>query len=277
VPDDGADFALISARPGHLLERISGKQQLGDGMADANQIAASQIAVVDDEPEIRAMLADYLGHAGFEVSTAEGGAALRALLEERTIELVILDINMPGEDGLSLARFLRAEQPAVAIVMLTAAGEVVDRVVGLEMGADDYIPKPVDLRELLARIRAVLRRAQAHSPEVQAERSTSQREVRFGDCRLDLNAHRLFAADGREIPLTSMEFDLLKAFADHPNQVLSRDRLLDLAHNKDWEPFDRSIDIRVTRLRRKIEEDAAKPQVIKTVRGAGYIFVPAGR
>jgi two-component system, OmpR family, phosphate regulon response regulator OmpR len=233
------------------------------------------IVVVDDEPEIRIMLSDYLSHAGFRVSTADGGATMRQLLAEEPADLVILDITMPGEDGLSLARFLREHTKGVGIVMLTAADGVVDRIVGLEMGADDYIAKPVDLRELLARVRSVLRRLSLPPlPEVAAEARESARSVRFGAFHLDLEAHRLYAADGIEVPITSMEFDLLKAFADNPNRVLSRDRLLDLAHNRDWEPFDRSIDIRITRLRRKIEADPAKPQVIKTVRGAGYIFIP---
>jgi DNA-binding response OmpR family regulator len=236
----------------------------------------THIVVVDDEPEIRLMLTDYLGHSGFDVSAAEDGAAMRKILEQRPADLVILDITMPGEDGLSLARYLRAHSQ-VGIVMLTAAGGVVDRIVGLEMGADDYIPKPVDLRELLARVRSVLRRTTGPAPAEGAREAPAagDRMVRFGPCRLDLDAHRLYDGDGNEIAITSMEFDLLKAFADNPNRVLSRDRLLDLAHNKDWEPFDRSIDIRIARLRRKIEADPAKPQVIKTVRGAGYIFVPA--
>jgi two-component system, OmpR family, phosphate regulon response regulator OmpR len=232
----------------------------------------NHIIVVDDEPEIREMLADYLGHAGFKVSTAENGAVMRRLLEDQAADLVILDINMPGEDGLSLARFLRANTK-IGIVMLTAAGEVVDRIVGLEMGADDYLPKPVDMRELLARVRAVLRRMQ--TPEGGSEGAApATKKVRFGDCQLDLDAHKLYDAEGHEVAITSMEFDLLKAFAEHPNRVLSRDQLLDLAHNRDWEPFDRSIDIRIARLRRKVETDPSKPQVIKTVRGAGYIFVP---
>jgi two-component system phosphate regulon response regulator OmpR len=200
---------------------------------------------------------------------------MRRVLEERAADLVILDINMPGEDGLSLARHLRANAK-VGIVMLTAAGEVVDRNVGLEMGADDYLAKPVDMRELLARIRAVLRRMTAEREAAREDPATPTHKVRLGACELDLDAHKLYDTDGTEVPITSMEFDLLKAFAEHPNRVLSRDQLLDLAHNKDWEPFDRSIDIRIARLRRKIESDPAKPQVIKTVRGAGYIFVPAG-
>jgi len=237
----------------------------------------SHIVVVDDEPEICELLAEYLSHAGFVVSTADGGQAMRRILEERPADLVILDINMPGEDGLSLARYLRANVP-VGIVMLTAAGETVDRIVGLEMGADDYLAKPVDLRELLARVRAVLRRVPAGAPQAAAagDAPPPTHKVHFGACQLDLDAHRLYDALGEEVAITSMEFDLLKAFAEHPNRVLSRDQLLDLAHNKDWEPFDRSIDIRIARLRRKIESDPAKPQVIKTVRGAGYIFVPEG-
>jgi two-component system phosphate regulon response regulator OmpR len=233
----------------------------------------THIVVVDDEPEIREMLADYLSHAGFAVSAVEDGPAMRDLLATRPAGLVIHDLNLPGEDGLSLARHLRATSD-VPIVMLTAAGEVVDRIVGLEMGADDYIPKPVDLRELLARVRAVLRRGGARPAPSAAADAAARHEARFGGFRLDLEAHRLYDADGAEVPITSMEFDLLKAFADHPNRVLTRDQLLDLAHNKDWEPFDRSIDIRIARLRRKIEADPGKPQVIKTVRGAGYIYVP---
>jgi DNA-binding response OmpR family regulator len=236
-------------------------------------VEQSHIIVVDDEPEIRSMLVDYLGQAGFSVRGAENGAALRRILAEQPADLVLLDINMPGEDGLSLARFLRANTE-VGIVMLTAAGEVVDRVVGLEIGADDYIAKPVDLRELLARIRAVLRRLRTRPPAAAAVETPAARLMPIGACKLDLDAHRLYDGDGQEVPITSMEFDLLKAFVEHPNRVLSRDQLLDLAHNKDWEPFDRSIDIRIARLRRKIEVDPSKPQVVKTVRGAGYIFVP---
>ncbi len=234
---------------------------------------SQHIVVVDDEPEIRAMLKDYLGHAGFKITTADGGEQLNATLAAQAVDLVILDINMPGEDGFTIAKRLRLEHNQLAIVMLTAAGDVLDRVEGLEVGADDYIAKPVDLRELLARIRAVLRRAAAHSETVQPAAPKSITEAHFGTFRLDMDTHRLYAADGSEVPLTSMEFDLLKAFADHPGQVLSRDQLLDLAHNKDWEPFDRSIDIRIARLRRKIEDDATKPQIIKTVRGAGYIYI----
>jgi len=231
------------------------------------------ILVVDDEAEIREMVQEYLELNGLKVTPLDGGAALRGFLEQDSADLVLLDITMPGEDGLSLARFLRANT-TVGIVMLTAAGEVVDRVVGLEIGADDYIAKPVDLRELLARIRAVLRRLRSAPAEPAAADAEASSTKPIGACQLDLEAHRLYDAEGNEVPITSMEFDLLKAFVEHPNRVLSRDQLLDLAHNKDWEPFDRSIDIRIARLRRKIETDPSKPQVVKTVRGAGYIFVP---
>ena len=227
----------------------------------------AHILVVDDEPEIREMLVEYLELRGFTVTAVDGGEALRRTIADVDVDLVLLDINMPGEDGLSLARFLR-ENTTVGIIMLTAAGEIVDRVVGLEIGADDYLAKPVDLRELLARVKALLRRMEAlrQMPVVDAE------EIPFGRCRLDLAAHRLINADGDDVPLTSMEFDLLKAFADHPNRILSRDQLLDMAHNRGWEPYDRSIDIRIARIRRKIEADPSKPEVIKTIRGAGYMY-----
>lgn len=232
------------------------------------------IIVVDDEPGIRETIQEYLELHDFRVTAAGGGEELRQVIDEHDADLVLLDIRMPGEDGLSLARFLRAEKQ-VGIIMLTAAGEVVDRIVGLEMGADDYLAKPVDLRELLARIKAVLRRADRGQAADEAEAADGVRLARFGSFTLNLESHKLFDAGGDEIPLTGMEFDLLKAFADNPNRVLTRDQLLNLAHNRDWEPFDRSIDIRIARIRRKIESDPAKPQVIKTVRGAGYIYSTA--
>ena len=168
----------------------------------------------------------------------------------------------------------------LGIIMLTAVAEVVDRIVGLEVGADDYVTKPFEPRELLARIKSVLRRLENPAPAA-AQSAAADGRIAFGGCSLDTDARRLFDADGEEVTITSMEYDLLKAFADHPNKVLSRDQLLNLAHNRDWEPFDRSIEIRITRLRRKIEPDPAKAQIIKTVRGAGYIYVvgedgPAG-
>jgi two-component system phosphate regulon response regulator OmpR len=229
-----------------------------------------RILVVDDDSDVRFMLKRYLGRHGFDVEVAEDGAQLRELVGEQEFDLVVLDLNMPGEDGISLARFLRDNHP-VGIIMLTAAAEVVDRIVGLEVGADDYVTKPFEPRELLARIKSVLRRLESAAPAAGAEAADGR--MAFGKCSLDMDARRLFDEKGEEITITSMEYDLLKAFADHPNKVLSRDQLLNLAHNRDWEPFDRSIDIRITRLRRKIEPDPAKPQIIKTVRGAGYIYV----
>ena len=231
-----------------------------------------RVIVVDDEADIRETVGDYLGMNGFEVSVAESGEALRALIAKEKVDLAILDINMPGEDGLSLARFLR-ENTDVGIIMLTASGETVDKIVGLEMGADDYLPKPFDLRELMARTKAVLRRRESAGKIAAISADGTETLVRFGSCMLNLDAHKLFDAEGEEIAITSMEYDLLKVFADHPNRVLNRDQLLEYAHNRDWEPFDRSIDIRIMRLRRKIEEDPGKPQIIKTVRGVGYMFM----
>jgi two-component system phosphate regulon response regulator OmpR len=233
------------------------------------------IVVVDDEPDLRDMVGEYLQEQGFDVSLAGSGDELRAILKKRLADLVVLDINMPGEDGLTLARYLR-EHYCTGIVMLTAAGDVVDRIVGLEIGADDYMAKPFDPRELLARIKSVLRRLPRENARDAAVETKPANAVRFGKCLLNLEAHTLHTLDGNEVPITSMEFDLLKAFATHPNRVLTRDQLLNMAHNRDWDPFDRSIDIRINRIRRKIEYDPAKPQAIKTVRGAGYVFKTAG-
>jgi two-component system phosphate regulon response regulator OmpR len=233
---------------------------------------SGRVLIVDDDAEIRGMLAEYLASHGFEVATAESGTAMREALARGTPDVVLLDVRLPGEDGLALARFLR-ERYELGIIMVTAAGEVVDRIVGLEMGADDYVAKPFDLRELLARVKSVARRIQAR-PRTAAAPPTAPQRVAIGRCALDLKSRQLFGQDGAEIPITAMEFDLLKAFVDHPNQVLSRDRLLTLTRNREWEPFDRSIDIRITRVRRKVEEDPENPKAIRTVRGAGYMFVP---
>jgi len=232
---------------------------------------AVRVLVVDDDPAIREMLADYLGDHGYTVAQAASGAAMRAEIERARPAVVLLDIGLPGEDGLTLARYLR-ERYHVGIIMVTGAADVVDRVAGLEVGADDYIAKPFDPRELRARLKSVLRRVQAAAPA--AEKKPGGEQVSFGACRLNLRSRQLADAKGREVPLTAMEFTLLKAFLEHPNQVLSRDRLLTLTRNREWEPFDRSIDIRIARLRRKVEADPARPQVIKTVRGGGYMYVP---
>jgi two-component system phosphate regulon response regulator OmpR len=235
---------------------------------------SGRVLIVDDDREIRDMLAEYLASHGFEVATAESGTAMREALARGTPDVVLLDVRLPGEDGLALARFLR-ERYELGIIMVTAAGEVVDRIVGLEMGADDYVAKPFDLRELLARVKSVARRIQAR-PRTAARSERAPQRIAIGRCQLDLQSRQLFGQDGAEVPITAMEFDLLKAFVDHPNQVLSRDRLLTLTRNREWEPFDRSIDIRITRVRRKVEEDPENPKAIRTVRGAGYMFVPGG-
>jgi DNA-binding response OmpR family regulator len=240
-----------------------------------------RLIVVDDEPDLRGMIAEYLGKHGFAVRTAADGKELDVHLSGEPADLLILDVNMPGEDGFAIARRIRARS-GLPILMLTAADDVVDRIVGLEIGADDYLTKPFDLRELRARVRALLRRATASFATAAATpqqretpRDESKSKVQFGPMVLDLDAHRLIASDGSEMTLTSTEFDLLEAFARHPNRVLSREQLLDLAHDPDSDVFDRSIDIRIARIRRKVEQDPSNPQTIKTVRGAGYMFIPA--
>jgi two-component system phosphate regulon response regulator OmpR len=227
------------------------------------------VAVVDDEEEVRASVSEYLVRNGLLATACEDGAALDRLMAERSVDLVLLDVNMPGEDGVSIARRLRAKG-RVAVIMLTANGDNVDQVIGLEVGADDYLVKPTEPRLMLARIRAVLRRVGGEGEGS----ATMGRRVRFGRCVLDLDSRTLFDEKGQTVPLSAMEYDLLRTFAEHPNKVLSRDRILDLAHDKEMEPFDRSVDSRIKRLRKKIEEDPTYPQAIKTVHGAGYVFSP---
>lgn len=259
-------------------------------MATADQDQGPRIIVVDDEPELRETVVEYLASQGFISRGVGGGRELDAAHAEEPADLLLIDVHLPQEDGLSIARRMRASS-TVPIIMLTAADDIVDRVLGLELGADDYLTKPFDLRELKARIRAVLRRHQFETrpaeaapaeprpadgapPETALAPAESAAQVAFGMVMLDLDSRCLVRADGSCDALTAMEFDLLKVFAENPNRVLSRDRLLDLAHNRDNDPFDRSIDVRITRLRKKIEADPAKPQTIKTVRGVGYLFVP---
>ena len=229
------------------------------------------ILVVDDDKEIRELLARFLAKHGLRVTTANGGAEMRAALADWRIDLVVLDIMMPGEDGLTLCRELRAAS-SMPVIMLTAMGEEVDRIVGLEMGADDYLAKPFNPRELLARIKAVLRRAEG--TPAQAADTAPGTTLEFSGWRLDLDRRELRGADGVMVPLSGGEFALLAAFATHAGRVLSRDQLLDLARGRDAQPFDRSIDVQVSRLRRKIEPDPKQPALIKTVRGGGYMFTP---
>ena len=229
--------------------------------------ASEHILVVDDHAEIREMLQTYLTQQGYRVSVAADGTNLRRTIDQESVDLVILDLMLPGEDGLSLTRYLR-EHFDVAIIILTGRGEIVDRIVGLELGADDYIAKPFDLRELLARTKSVLRRANKSASAVEEP----QQKVLFAGWALELDTRQLYSPQGSEVPLTTGEFELLVGFVNHPNKVLSRDELLDLTRNRKATPFDRSIDVQVGRLRRKIETNPDRPSIIKTVRGAGYVF-----
>lgn len=236
-------------------------------------MTSGRVLIVDDDADVREMLAEYLATHGYTVAQADGGVAMRAELERAVPEVVLLDLALPGEDGLTLARYLR-ERYDLGVIMVTGAGELVDRIVGLEMGADDYIAKPFDPRELRARLKSVMRRVQRGATGEATPAHSEPKRIAMGRCQLDLQSHCLVGRDGAEVPLTAMEFDLLRAFAEHPHQVLSRDRLLTLTRNREWEPFDRSIDIRIARLRKKIEDDPEQPRAIRTVRGAGYMFVP---
>lgn len=234
------------------------------------------IIVVDDEAATREMIGDYIAMNGFRVKLCDGGASFREMLPEEDPALVVLDLNMPGEDGLSIVRFLKGEHP-VPVIMLTATASLVDRVVGLELGADDYLAKPCELRELLARIRSVIRRSQPPAgPAAPGLPALPRREVHFGSKILDLDTQLLRDEEGNELQLVPSEFNLLKAFAENPRRVLTRERLLTLANARDTDPFDRSIDVRITRIRRKIEPDPARPTIIRTIRGSGYLFVPEG-
>jgi two-component system OmpR family response regulator len=230
------------------------------------------VLAVDDDPSIRALLADYLGDNELRVSTVADGRAMDALLARETIDLVVLDVRLaPGhEDGLQIARRLRQQHAGLPILMLTGRAEEADRVMGLELGADDYLTKPFSSRELLARIRALLRRAQAQASV--ADAMTKVRAYRFAGWELSVGLRRLKAPDGRAVELTNGEFSLLAAFLSAPQRTLSRDQLLDLSRLHNAEVYDRSIDVQILRLRRKIEADPAQPKFIVTQRGAGYVF-----
>jgi two-component system, OmpR family, response regulator len=229
--------------------------------------AADHIVIVDDQPEICELVYNYLSGEGYRVSTANDGPSMRRIMQQYEVDLVLLDIQLPGDDGLSLARQLRAVSD-IGIIILTGRGETVDRIIGLEMGADDYLPKPFHLRELLARVKSVLRRKSSRTDITKAPPQSAV----FNGWKLDLTSRELKDPAGEEVRLTTGEFDLLAAFVGNANQVLSRDRLLDLARNRESGPFDRTIDVQVGRLRKKLEDDPQNPGLIKTVRGSGYIF-----
>lgn len=228
----------------------------------------SHLLVVDDEADIADSIARYFGKYGFRVSTASDGSAMREVVRRETVDVILVDLGLPHEDGLELTRWLR-EHWGGAIVIVTGRGESIDRIVGLELGADDYVTKPFDLRELLARVRSVLRRTAASiAPRPQAP----QNGYLFAGFRLDLDRRSLTDPTGAEVALTSGEFDLLCVFVRHPNRVLSRDQIMGEIHGRDSGPFDRAIDVQIGRLRRKIETDSSNPQLIKSVRNAGYMF-----
>jgi len=238
---------------------------------------SQHIIIVDDEAPAREMVGDYLKMHGFTVTLCDGGKSLRGAIETSVPDLVVLDLNMPEEDGLSIIRDLKS-RINVPVIMLTATASPIDRVVGLELGADDYVAKPCELRELMARIRSVLRRsspAKVATPDSAGAKAAKERLVRFGTKWLDLEAQALRDDEGNEHPLTASEFGLLKVFAANPKRVLSRERLLELANARDSEAFDRAVDLRIMRIRRKIEPDPSKPAVIRTIRGGGYLFSPA--
>ncbi len=232
-----------------------------------------KILVVDDDPRLRDLLRRYLGENGFQVQVADGAASMNRLWLREPFDALILDLMMPGEDGLAILKRLRAQKDMTPVIMLTARGEEIDRIVGLELGADDYIAKPFNPRGLLARIHAVLRRRPA--PDAPGAPSRENEIVTFGDFELDLGT-RVLKKNGEPVPLTTGEFAVLKAFARHPRQPLSRDKLMEMARGREYEAFDRSLDVQVSRLRKLIEPDSSKPRYLQTVWGLGYVFIPDG-
>jgi two-component system OmpR family response regulator len=268
--------------------RLESTQDLPTTPPRPVSLPPTHLAVVDDEVDITLLLGHYLQGHGFRVSQLHSGAALMALMSEDAPAIVLLDLGLPGEDGFAIARQLR-EHHRCGLVIVTGRGDAIDKVVGLEVGADDYVTKPFDLRELLARIKAVLRRLEpapaAPAPAAPlvptglaasalAEAPAARPLLRFAGWSLDLAARRLVDADGQEVVLTTGEFELLRVFTQHPGRVLSRDFLLGQTRGREAAPFDRTIDVQVGRLRRKLEPDAEVPQILKSVRGAGYILVP---
>jgi two-component system phosphate regulon response regulator OmpR len=238
-------------------------------MAESRQ----KVLVVDDDQRLRELLQRYLDEQGFAVKGVDGAAAMDKALARERYDLVVLDLMMPGEDGLSVCRRLRGGKDETPIIMLTAKGDDVDRIIGLEMGADDYLPKPFNPRELVARIHAVLRRRAAPLPA--GAPAIEEGEVGFGSVSVNL-ATRILTRKGKEHALTTGEFAVLKVLLQHPRQPLSRDKLMELARGREYEVFDRAIDVQVSRLRKLVEDDPAKPRYIQTVWGFGYVFVPDG-
>ncbi len=232
-----------------------------------------KILVVDDDPRLRDLLRRYLTEQGFNLFVAEDASAMNKLWQRERFDLLVLDLMLPGEDGLSICRRLRGANDKTPIIMLTAKGEDIDRIIGLEMGADDYLPKPFNPRELLARVNAVLRRQTA--PEAPAAPAQEHGKIEFGQCVLNL-ANRTLVRDGDTVTLTSGEFSVLKVFSRHPRTPLSREKLMELARGREYDAFDRSLDVQISRLRKLIEPDPAKPVYIQTVWGLGYVFIPDG-
>jgi two-component system OmpR family response regulator len=253
----------------YVVSWISVIYKIMSELARFDMSTNGHILVVDDDPEIGIALEEYLSHEGYQVSVAHNGSEMRRIIQEAPVDLIIMDVMLPREDGLSLVRSLRAENSGVAILMLTGRGEIIDRVVGLEMGADDYLGKPFHLRELFARVKSVMRRAALSAVDTPPP---SLLQARFAGWHINCGARELLSPAGENVRLTSGEFDILAAFIANPNQVLSRDRLLDAARNRQATPFDRTIDVQIGRLRRKLGDDPRNPQLIKTVRGGGYIF-----
>lgn len=244
-------------------------------LMEVPQLTRPDIILCDDEDELREVIPEYLATRGFEVRQTNSADAMTRLVDERKPDAIVLDVRMPGEDGLSALLQLRAASD-IPVIMPTVVDDLIDRVVGLDPGADDYLGKPMDPREIEARIPTVLRHTRTQPTSTATVDDLSGRRAAFGKCELDVDAAMLFGPDGTEIQITAMEFSLLNCFVQNSGRVLNRDQLLDQAHNRDGDPFDRSIDLRVSRLRKKIEPNPAKPQLIKTVRGIGYVFDPNG-
>lgn len=236
-----------------------------------NTVIQDHVLVVDDDREIRTLLSDYLQENGYRVTAVADGKGMWAAFDQMRPDLIVLDLMLPGTDGLTLCRDVRARS-SVPIVMLTARGEETDRIVGLEIGADDYLPKPFSPRELLARIKSVLRRSRALPQNLQPDNA---RKIKFAGWALDIATRNLLSPSGVVVALSGTEFKLLRIFLAHPNRVLNRDQLIDLMLSRDASPFDRSIDVQVSRLRHRLEDDAKEPAIIKTVRGEGYVFASA--